>query len=49
MNIEQFAKQQKLPLKDTKKEKPTKDFNSLSTAEKWAILEKIARDLGYIN
>lgn len=49
MNIKGFAKEKGIELKDTTKEKPSKEFAKLSTDEKWAIMEKIARDLGYIN
>jgi hypothetical protein len=49
MSIKDFMKKQGKTLKDTTKIKPIKEFKNLSTAEKDALLEKLLRDLGYIN
>jgi hypothetical protein len=49
MSIKEFMKDKDKKLKDTKKEKPTADFSKMKADERWAILEKMARDLGYIN
>ena len=32
-----------------KKEKPIKSFSTLSTSEKWSLVEALLRDLGYID
>lgn len=45
-NLEKHLKDKNLKVKD--KVKLTKDFQTLSAKEKYEILEKIARDLGYI-
>lgn len=47
--IEEFMQKQGKPLKDTKKEKPSKTWANLTANEKWAVMEKIAKDLGYID
>ena len=47
--IKEFMAKQGKSLKDTKKDKPTVDFNKMKADEKWALVEKMLRDLGYIN
>jgi hypothetical protein len=49
MSIKDFMKNKGKKLKDTKKEKPTVDFSKMKADEKWALVEKLLRDLGYIN
>jgi len=49
MKINEFMKKQGKPLKDTTKDKPTKDFANMTAAEKWALVEKLLRNLGYID
>jgi len=44
-----LMKQQGRELKDTTKEKPTGEFAKMTATEKWVLVEKLLRDLGYIN
>lgn len=43
-----FMKSQGVELKETEKEIPTTDFSKMSANDKWALVEKLLRDLGYI-
>ncbi len=45
-NLAKFLKSKGLNIKE--KVVLTKKFNTLSTQEKWDLIERIARDLGYI-
>ena len=49
MSIKDFMKGKSKKLKDTKKVKPAVDFSKMKADEKWALVEKLLRDLGYIN
>ncbi|MFA5383997.1 MAG: hypothetical protein WC364_04935 [Eubacteriales bacterium] len=47
--LEGFMKAQGINAKNTEKEKPETDFDKMSANDKWALVEKMLRDLGYIN
>lgn len=47
MILEQFLEDKGIVPK--KKEKPSKAFQTLSTAGKWTLVEALLRDLGYID
>ena len=49
MSIKDCMKGKGKNLKDTTKEKPTADFSKMKADEKWALVEKLLRELGYIN
>lgn len=46
-NLDKFM--EKRGIKPKTKTKPSKDFKTLNTVEKDALLEKILKDQGYIN
>lgn len=48
MKLADFMKSQGKELKDTKKEKSAVEFSKMSANDKWALVEKLLRDLGYI-
>ncbi len=46
-NLQKYL--EKKNVKPGEKQKPTKDFKSLSANEKWALVEELLRNLGYID
>lgn len=47
--ITEFMSDQGKELKDTKQEKPATEFSKMSANDKWALVEKLLRNLGYID
>jgi len=47
--LAEFMTQQGKEMKDTKKEKPAAEFSKMSANEKWVLVEKLLRDLEYID
>ena len=48
MKIEELMAKQGKAVKNTKKGKSQKEFSLLSASEKWVLVEKVLRDLGYL-
>lgn len=47
--LQKYLDKKGLKIKEKQKQKPEKNFNSLSANEKWALVEQLLKDLGYIN